>query len=432
MSPRQTFQPPAGAVALLRTTFSNGPIRDSILEDLAYEYRGLLEELGPGPAARWYRRQALSVSVRGVLDRLRRRPWTRTDPVRGPGQISPDGPGFRPLRGLSQTLGDVRHGARQLRRRPGFSLVAVISLALGIGANTALFSLVNGLLLRPLQVEDPDELASVFTARRGETRHGATSYPDFLDYKEQNQVFSGLAAHTSAPMALAGEGAPRIVWGQVVSEEYFQVLGVQAVLGRTFGPEEGDPEDPRPVVVLSYGTWQGLFGADPKILGRTIRINDYPFTVIGVAPRGFRGLYSVVQPAVWAPLSAVYQALPYTPNVPSRYDPWLQLVGRRKPGVSFSEARAGMGVVVANLAIEHPATHHAWEIVLEKIEAARLGGPDETARAQKVLAMLLGVVGFVLLIACFNVANLEMAKAMGRRREIALRYSLGASRWRIV
>lgn len=432
MSARRAFQPPAGAVALLRMALPTGPIRDSILEDLAYEHRGLLKARGPGPAGRWYWRQALSVFSRGLLDRLRRRPWTRTDPPRGPGQIPPDGPRFRPIRSLSQTFGDFRQGARQLRRRPGFTLVAVISLALGIGANTALFSLANGLLLRPLQVEEPDELTSVFTSRRGEARHGATSYPDYLDYKEQNQVFSGLAAHTSAPMALAGDGAPRVVWGQVVSEEYFQVLGVQATLGRTFGPEEGNPEDPRPVAVLSFGTWQAIFGGNPEVLGRIIRINDYPFTVIGVAPRGFRGLYSVVEPEVWAPLSAVYQALPYTPNVPSRYDPWLQLVGRRKPGVSVTEARAGMGVVVANLAIEHPATHHAWEIVLEEVEAARLGGPDDTARAQQILAMLLGVVGFVLLIACFNVANLEMAKATGRRREIALRYSLGASRWRIV
>jgi predicted permease len=326
---------------------------------------------------------------------------------------------------------DLRHGLRQLLRRPGSTLVAVVSLALGIGANVAIFSLVNGLLLRPLNVEEPDEATAIFTARLGEGRYGNTSYLDYLDYKKQNQVFSGLAAYTTAPMALAGDAAPEIVWGQVVSGDYFQVLGVEAALGRTFQPDEEDPQDTHPVVVLGHDTWRDAFGSDPGILGRTIRINDYPFTVIGVAPRGFTGLLSVVEPALWTPLSMTRRALPYSPNMESRFDPWLQLVGRRRPGVSMAEARAGMEVLASNMAADLP-THRGREIVLEGLDEGRLGGPDATGQAKRLLAMLLGVVGFVLLIACFNVANLELAKATERRREIALRYSLGASRWRIV
>lgn len=429
--------PPRGAVTLIRLSLPSGAVRDSILEDLAYEYRGMVEGGQTGAARRWYWRQALSVSVRGAFHHLRGRSWKRPAPHRSPGRgsaekISEPAKPAGPVGILGHLGRDLRYGMRHLLRRPAATVVAVLSLALGIGANTAMFSLANGIFLRPLNVAEPDQLASVFTSRWGEARYGTTSFPDYLDYKEQNEVFSGLAAYATAPMALAGEGAPTVTWGAVVSGDYFQVLGVEAALGRTFRPEERDPRDPQALVVLSHGTWQETFGSDPGILGQTIRINDYPFTVIGVAPRGFTGLESIFEPALWTPLSMLHQALPFTPNVESRYDPWLRLVGRMKAGLSLPEARAGMAVVIANLAVEHPGTHHAWEIVLEEVEAARLGGVDNTVRAQRLLAMLLGVVGFVLLIACFNVANLEMAKATGRRREMALRYSLGASRGRIV
>ncbi|MCG6955766.1 MAG: ADOP family duplicated permease, partial [Gemmatimonadetes bacterium] len=420
-----------GATALLRLCLPPGAVRDSILEDLAYEHRRLTERLGPNVAGRWYLRQALSVSGRGVLDRLRGRSWGRANLTRDLGRIPPRRPRFDVLGELAHVGRDVRHGLRQLLRRPLSTLVAVVSLALGIGANSAIFSLVNGLLVRPLNVEEPDELTSVFTARVGEGRDGNTSYLDYLDYKKQNQVFSGLAAYTTAPMALAADAVPVITWGQVVSADYFQVLGVHAALGRTFQPVEGNLQDPHPVVVLAQKTWREAFGSDPGILGKTIRINDYPFTVIGVAPRGFTGLQSVVEPALWAPLSMTGRALPYTPNVGSRFDPWLQLVGRRRPGVTMAEARAGMDVWSSNMAAELPS-HRGRAIVLEGLDDGRLGGAEATGQARRLLAVLLGVVGFVLLIACFNVANLELAKATGRRREIALRYSLGASRWRIM
>jgi len=341
------------------------------------------------------------------------------------------GPRFDPLGGLGHLGRDLRQGLRQLLRRPGPTLVAVISLALGIGANSAIFSLANGLLTRPLNVEEPNELASIFTARVGEGRYGNTSYLDYLDYKEQNQVFSGLAAYAIAPMALARDATPKIVWGQVVSADYFQVLGVKAALGRTFQPDEGDPQDLHPVVVLAYETWRKAFGSDPGILGKTIRVNDYPFTVVGVAPREFTGLVTLIQPALWAPLSMESRALPYSPNMESRFDPWLQLVGRRRPGVTLAQARAGMGVLASNMAAEMPS-HRGRQIVLEAVDDTRLGDAQATGQARRLLGMLLGVVGFVLLIACFNVANLELAKATGRRREIALRHSLGASRWHIV
>jgi predicted permease len=338
-------------------------------------------------------------------------------------------------RGWVRVMGvwqDVRHGARSLMQHRSFTLVAVLSLALGVGANTAIFSFVNSLLMRPLNVAEPERLVTVFTSRSGGQLHGNTSYPDFLDYKEQNTVFSGLIAHTYAPMAISGSDRPAVVWGQLVSWDYFSVLGVEPRLGRAFLPQEDETFGASAVTVLSHGTWQNRFGSDPEVVGKTIHINDYPFTVIGVAPEGFTGLASILTPALWAPLAMVEQALPFTPNVPSRIDPWLQLVGRLRPGVTENDGRAALNVLAANLATTYPDLNAGKGIVVEELDRGRLGTPEATGGAKRLLAVLFGVVGFVLLVACFNVANLQLAKATGRRREIALRFSLGASRWRIV
>ncbi|MCK5651144.1 MAG: ABC transporter permease, partial [Gemmatimonadetes bacterium] len=202
---------------------------------------------------------------------------------------------------MSSVGQDLAFALRTLWKRPLFAAAAIISLGLGIGANTAVFSVMNSLLVRPLNVAEPSKLIPVFTSQTGGAVHGGTAYPDYLDYRERNEVFSGLAAHTTAPMAVAGDGPPRVVWGQLVSWDYFQVLGVDPMLGRGFLQEEGEEFGAHPVAVLSHSTWRGQFGSDPEILGRTVRINDSPFTVIGVTPAGFMGLMPVVEPALWAP-----------------------------------------------------------------------------------------------------------------------------------
>jgi predicted permease len=305
-------------------------------------------------------------------------------------------------------------------------------MALGIGANTAIFSLVNALLLQPLNVTQQERLMSAYTSQVGGRLHGNTSYPDYLDYKERNDVFSVLAAHTYSPMSLRGVGPPRVVMGQLVSWDYFLALGVEPELGRSFLPEEDETFGTHPVAILSHATWEGQFGSDPTIVGATIRINDYPFTVIGVAPRGFTGLVTAVEPALWAPLAMAERALVYTPNIQSRIDPWLQLVGRLRPGIAVSGAQAALDVLATNLALEYPALNRGKGIVLEELDSGRLSTPEATTATRTVMAILMGVVGFVLLIACLNVAAVQLARTSRRRREIALRQALGASRWRIL
>ncbi len=327
---------------------------------------------------------------------------------------------------------DLRYAVRMLRRGPGATLAAVVVMALGIGANTAIFSLVNALLLHPLNVTQPERLVSVYTSQIGGRLHGNSSYPDYLDYKERNEVFSVLAAQSYAPMALKGFGPPSVVMGQLVSWDYFAALGVEPELGRTFLPEEDETFGTHPVVILSHVTWEQQFGSDPAIVGATVRINDYPFIVIGVAPQGFKGLVTAVEPALWAPLAMAERALPYTPNIESRIDPWLQLVGRLRPGIAVSGAQAALDVLAANLVLEYPDLNRGKGIVLEELDSSRLSTPEATDGARTIMTILMGVVGFVLLVACLNVAAVQLARASRRRREIALRQALGASRWRIV
>lgn len=204
---------------------------------------------------------------------------------------------------MHSLVSDLRFAARMLKRNPAATIAAVAVMALGIGANTTIFSIVDALLLRPLNVAEPERLVSVYTSQVGGRLHGNTSYPDYVDYKERNEVFSVLAAQSIAPMALKGRDQPRIVMGQLVSWDYFAALGVVPELGRTFLREEDQTFGTHPVAVLSHGTWESQFGSDPEIVGTTVRINDYPFTVIGVAPAGFRGLVTVIEPALWAPLA---------------------------------------------------------------------------------------------------------------------------------
>ena len=334
---------------------------------------------------------------------------------------------------MGTLLQDLRYGIRMLAKSPGFTTVAVLTLALGIGANTAIFTVVNSLLLRPLPVEQPDRLVAVFMTHKGDDTFNPSSYPDYSDLRDRNGVFSGVAAHFYCPMSLKTVDRPEVVIGQAVTSNYFNVLGVRPFLGRTFLPEEGETPGSHPVAVLSYRVWERGFDSDRGIIGKKVLVNDHPFTVVGVTPRDFTGLSTAIVPAVWVPVTMIRQVIPFPISLTNRDDPWLLIVARLKPGVSMAQAEAAAKVLAANLDKEYPSganTEKSFSLL--EANRNRIGPTNTTDGVRRGFVLLMMVVGVVLLIACFNVANLQLAKASGRQREIALRTSLGASRARIL
>lgn len=332
------------------------------------------------------------------------------------------------MRGIWQ---DARYGLRTMWQQPGFTAIAVTCLALGIGVNTTIFNLANALLFRPLPVEDVESLAAVFTSNVGHEEYGITSYPDYEDLRDRNTVFEGLAAHSFVPVGLKTGDRSEIVIGQMVSWNWFSVVGVEPALGRAFLAEEDQTPGSHPVAILSHRVWERELGSDPDVLGSQVLINSHPFTVVGVTAEGFRGLHVAVAVDVWVPLHMVNEAAPFSPQFDGRIDPWLYLLGRLKPGVGFEQAGAELETLAAGLLEEHPELNEGKGFPVVAQSENRTGtGPMPGAGLQ--FGLLMAVVALVLVIAAFNVANMYLARAAVRQREMALRFSLGASRGRIV
>jgi predicted permease len=338
-------------------------------------------------------------------------------------------------------MNDVRYALRWLRRSPGFTLIAIASLAIGIGFNTTLFTLVDALLFRPLPVERSDQLVDVYTTGGDGDMYATSSYPDFLDIRSQNQVFGDMLGYSPSIAAVKLTDRSRLALGEVVTGNYFQMLGVKARIGRTLLPDDDSPGAPR-AAVISYRVWNREYGASPSVVGRAIRIKGQPYTIVGVLPADFIGMVPLIAPEVWTAAAYVDDVEPggIISNVPSptgntrlerRGMRWMFVKGRLKPGVTVEQAAANMRLVGRQLQTAYMTTNKDRDLATVATKDVKIHPIADRALLPIAIGLMV-VVGLVLLIACANVASMLLARASGRQKEIGIRLAIGASRGRII
>jgi len=328
-------------------------------------------------------------------------------------------------------LGDLKYALRGLAKHRSFTLVAILSLALGIGGNTTIFTLLNAILLRPLPLTNPETLASVYTVDPRSAGALGCSYLNYKDYRDRNNVFSALALYAPITVNLTGQGEPRLLMAHIVTGNYFTALGVKPVLGRGFLPEEDVTPDADAVAVIGYGLWNRLFAADPHVVGRSFVIDGRAFSIVGVAPPGFQGINQLYGAELWVPMMMYPQVFPSVAWVNQRRASVFSVVGRLKPGMGMPQAEGAMQSLAADLARQYPRDNNGRGVKLAPISEAALSHKDRDIY-NRTGSILLIISGLVLLIACANVAGLQLVRAAARTKEITLRLALGASRWQLI
>ncbi|MGA9587559.1 MAG: ABC transporter permease, partial [Terracidiphilus sp.] len=320
---------------------------------------------------------------------------------------------------------DIRYAGRQLRRSPGFALTAILTLALGIGANVVVFGVLNAMILRPLNVANPDKLLELAQHRQGDDNQ---SYPDYIDLKTRNSTFTDMAAYRLGYVGMSSGGNAEKTWDYEVSGNYFDMLGVRPQAGRFFHANDERGPNSAPYVVLSDGLWRKRFNADPRVVGTTVDLNKHPFTILGVAPKSFNGTEIFFWPEIWIPMINEEQIEGYSFLV-KRGNHGLFVIGSLKPGVTPRQAEDNLNAVAHQMTREHPTEDDGLTVRLVKpgLLGDTLGGP-----APPFLAAIMGLAVLVLLAACVNLAGIFAARAADRSRELAIRLSIGSTRWRIL